>query len=365
MLKSTPNIRVILNSTVLELVPAADHRHDQTVKRVAGVRATDLSGKTFTVSAKSTVLAAGGIENARLLLLSDKVHQTGTGNEHDLVGRYFLDHVWVRYISYLHFAQRGLNLPFYFDTTKLTGGKVLATVAPDPSLLKQEGIGNFRVWLYPSSVSSEGSESAHEMMDALKHGSLPKHFFRDLGGMLANLDVLADNVYKTITGSKVGFIQGNKAAPYDGAWLDLNIEQRPNRDSRVLLGTERDALGQRRVQLDWRLTESDRRTAARAFDIAAHEFGRLGLGRTRTSFDLTKTTGWPTTMVGSDHYSGTTRMSDDPKSGVVDRNCRVHSVANLYVAGSSVFPTNGYANPTLTIVALALRLADHIGSSLA
>jgi choline dehydrogenase-like flavoprotein len=70
--------------------------------------------------------------------------------------------------------------------------------------------------------------------------------------------------------------------------------------------------------------------------------------------------GEPEWISGSHHHMGTTRMADSPRNGVVNKNCRVHGVENLYVAGSSVFPTSGFVNPTLTIVALALRLADHL-----
>jgi choline dehydrogenase-like flavoprotein len=128
----------------------------------------------------------------------------------------------------------------------------------------------------------------------------------------------------------------------------------------VLLDTIRDAHGQRRIRLDWRLTDTDRRTATRALDVASAEFGRIGLGRMRIRLDLTNGADWPSEIKGSDHHSGTARMSSSPKKGVVDSDCRVHSTENLYVAGSAVFPTIGYANPTLTIVALALRLADHL-----
>lgn len=364
-LKAAPNVHVILDATALELLPAPGHHVDQSRKQIAGVRASSIAGKPFEVTARATVVAAGGIESARLLLLSDKISPNGAGNEGDLVGRYFMDHVWLRYGSYLRFAQEGLNLPFYFDYTKLAGGRVFATIAPTRSLMEKEGIANFRIWLTPSRISTEGNDSAHVIMNAIRHGTLPDHFFHHLGNVLSQLDVLADNAYKTITGSKIGFVSGSKSAPYDGAWVDLNFEQQPNPNSRVKLGTERDALGQRRVQLDWRLTDVDRRTATRAFDIAAHEFGRLGLGRTRTSFEFTKTGEWPSTIMGSDHHIGTARMSNDPKTGVVDANCRVHSTANLYVAGSAVFPTGGFANPTLTIVALALRLAEHLEGKLA
>jgi choline dehydrogenase-like flavoprotein len=139
------------------------------------------------------------------------------------------------------------------------------------------------------------------------------------------------------------------------------MEAAPNPDSRVTLVRERDALGMRRVKLDWRLSEIDKRSAVRAVEIVGAELGRAGLGRLRVDVSE-RESGWPDDIAGGWHHMGTTRMSDDPRRGVVDRNCRVYGLSNLFVAGSSVFPTAGSGTPTLTLVALALRLADHLKS---
>jgi choline dehydrogenase-like flavoprotein len=137
-------------------------------------------------------------------------------------------------------------------------------------------------------------------------------------------------------------------------------EPRPNPNSQVRLSSELDALGQQRVVLDWQLTEQDMNNVRKVLQLIATELGRSNLGRLRIDPEICSDK-WVSSMLeGSYHHVGTTRMHKDPKHGVVDPNCRVHGLSNLYVAGSSVFPTAGHANPTLTIVALALRLADHI-----
>ena len=87
--------------------------------------------------------------------------------------------------------------------------------------------------------------------------------------------------------------------------------------------------------------------------------GRAGIGRVQILFDE-EGSEWPDDLAGGFHHMGTTRMHDDPKQGVVDADCRVHGISNLYVAGSSVFPTGGSSNPTMMIVTLALRLAEHL-----
>jgi choline dehydrogenase-like flavoprotein len=141
------------------------------------------------------------------------------------------------------------------------------------------------------------------------------------------------------------------------------MEQAPNFDSRVTLGQDRDRLGCRRTALRWRLSSLDKFTAHRAHVILGEELSRSGLGHMRSSMGR-EADPWPTSVRGARHHMGTTRMHADPRRGVVDADCRVHGIANLYVAGSSVFPTSGAANPTLTIVALALRLARHLQNRL-
>lgn len=137
------------------------------------------------------------------------------------------------------------------------------------------------------------------------------------------------------------------------------MEQAPNRESRVVLGHDRDSLGCPRVILRWQLSAIDKHTAHRAHEILGEELRRAGIGRLRSSLGR-EDDPWPAGLRGARHHMGTTRMHSDPRRGVVDRDGRVHGIANLYVAGSSVFPTSGAANPTLTILALSLRLAEHV-----
>jgi choline dehydrogenase-like flavoprotein len=135
--------------------------------------------------------------------------------------------------------------------------------------------------------------------------------------------------------------------------LYFRSEQAPDPDSRLTLSDRRDALGMPELRLDWRVNQVDIDAisgwlAALDGDVRAAQLGRVVPPRA----------GWERKIIGGPHHIGTTRMSASARSGVVDAQCRVHSVENLYVAGSSVFVTGGYANPTFTLVALALRLAD-------
>ena len=136
-------------------------------------------------------------------------------------------------------------------------------------------------------------------------------------------------------------------------------EPSPNPESRVVLGRERDRLGVRRPVLSWRLNDRDFRSIEASLEVLAQALGAAGVGRLRVNPRYRET------IKGGEHQMGTTRMGQDPATSVVDRDCRVHGTDALYVAGSSVFPTVGCANPTLTICALAARLADHLDDTLA
>jgi choline dehydrogenase-like flavoprotein len=161
----------------------------------------------------------------------------------------------------------------------------------------------------------------------------------------------------------------HKAGRLDVALL-VRAEQAPNPDSRLTLSGEKDALDMPRLKLDWRLSEIDVRSVEILVQALGEELKRLGLGTVEPASWLSGGS-WKTDPlisahpIGGYHHMGTTRMSADPRSGVTDARARVHGISNLYVAGSSLFPTSGWANPTLTILALALRTADHISADLA
>jgi hypothetical protein len=145
-------------------------------------------------------------------------------------------------------------------------------------------------------------------------------------------------------------------------------EQQPDPASRVTLVRAKDALGMPRIELDWRLTRDDRISMLRTLRVVGQQLGQRGVGRFQLDIDgfvdaePTRHTALDYAVNTGSHHLGTARMSASPTRGVVDADGKVHSVANLYVAGSAVFPTSGANTPTLTIVALALRLADHLAA---
>lgn len=314
-----------------------------------------LQGNKFWVSARLFILAVGGIENARLLLLSNKIQSAGLGNQNDLVGRFFMEHPHL---------ESGVLIPSdpYFSATrysfkyKINNIPVIRALTLSAQTLRREKLMNFSATLEPLYYqSSSGVTSFGLLIKAIRCGKVPDDLVKHLSNIIFNLNDVAIATYKKLF--------NNTSHPIKFFRFYNRIEQAPNPDSRVTLSTERDSFGKNRVLLDWRLSTIDRRSVIRANEIIHAELYRTGLGNLKITLD-DHDTSWPPSLTGGHHHMGTTRMHVDPRRGVVNEDCQVHGVSNLFIAGSSVFPTSGCVNPTLTIVALALRLADHIKSLL-
>jgi choline dehydrogenase-like flavoprotein len=294
------------------------------------------------LSARACVLCLGGLENARALLAADRQMPQGVGNGHDLVGRFFCEHPGFRVADVL-FEQPAPPIPA--GSTAVNPDHRF--FRPTDAFLRRNALPGF-FWLL--------------LRDEVLRlpASLPKRLAHDAACGIPFAERLAEEVL----GREV-------KCPGDRGTLTgqliLTSEQMLDRDSRVALAPERDALGQRRIVLDWRLAERD---LAWIHDATATFGGFLadrGIGRLRLHEWLAeKSWGVLGTYApeGSYHHMCTTRMSPDPRTGVVDRDCRVHGIANLYLAGSSVFATPGWANPTYTVVQMALRLGDHLAGEL-
>lgn len=330
----------------------------QTVRRV---KVKTLTGRTADVSAKVFVLATGGIENARLLLASNKDWPNGLGNHNDLVGRFFMDHP--RLMSgKIHFRgpwSRNMlyDLKYHYrnDTVAAHGTCVAARFGLSPELQAKEGLLKANV-CFSSVFPGEDSDVATALIRLKRRLEGTKQLDHSLIGEMLTLAAHPIDA--------AGFVVARylhlRSLVKHARFLVIT-EPLPDPDSRVVLSRERDQLGINRVSVDWRLGTPVKRTIDRTLAIVAEELTNAGVAD--VSLDPPIEGGdWPDTFhkEGCWHHMGTTRMHDSPKLGVVDRNCRVHGTNNLYIAGSSVFPTAGTDFPTITIVALTLRLADHI-----
>lgn len=329
-------------------------------REVEHVDVATLQGNRFQLRARHFVLAAGGIENPRILLLSTARHARGIGNEYDMVGRYFSEHP--RFMAGQFLPRDGLDLGFY-RTHKVGDVQLQGNLTLSPELMRDEQLTNVHIRLRPQydqdhvdALNAKSGRSLVHIVKSIKNAQLPDEFSLHLSRVVFDIENLPGFVRSKLMEDRL---------PVSHVNLSTRIDTVPNPDSRVFLSdSDRDALGQPRVNLDWRLTSLDRRSVVRALEIFAEEVGAGGLGRVQVGIDE-QTNDWPEDTVGGFHHMGTTRMSSDPKTGVVDSDCKVHGVSNLHIAGSSVFTTGGSGSPTMTLVALALRLADRLKSRMA
>jgi choline dehydrogenase-like flavoprotein len=340
-LEGAANVAAYLHANVTELETASDGSH------VRAARLRTLDGKTGVARARVFVLATGGIENARLLLLSNRTEPKGLGNRNDLVGRFYMDHLRVERTAVAYVES---ERPF--DT--LVGDFISDGVRFETELCPSEGSQrrdetlNWTAELHWMPEAGEWAAALRDVRDALRAGKWPDDFGRKMWTVLSDLDSAAKGTYRRLFEAKPLAVLAR-------------CETAPDPESRITLTQERDALGQNKVRRVLRVAHREKETLRKAMRLLGEELGRLNLGRVKLADWLAGSGGdWPADLWGGVHHVGTTRMASDPGRGVVDANCRVHGVANLYVAGSSVFPTAGSSHPTLTIVALALRLGDHL-----
>ena len=346
-LKAAPRVELVTHATALELeahtAPGPAQRLQVTVE----------PGRRFTVGAKAYVLATGGLDNARLLLLSRGANRHGMGNGHDLVGRYFTERLSLR-SGHVEAPQDVIerHAPLY-QTRAVEGARVEATLRLPDEVMRHEHLLNCTFFLLarPRAFAREGFRSAATLVRGLERRPYPS----GVPGHVRN--VVADT--PSIARELPALVRARTGRPVEKILaLRPQAEQSALPDSRVTLDPQkRDEMGMPRVRLHWRVAEQDRASIRRHQELLGAELERAGLGRVQM---LLGDEDPPAQFEGNKHHMGTTRMHRDPRRGVVDEHCRVHEAPNVYVAGSSPFPTPGCSNPTLTIAAMALRLADHL-----
>lgn len=357
-----PRIELVLNANLTELRTGGGDAVSSALFR-------SLNGGTMEVEADAFVLAAGGIETARLMLACAPDRPEGIGNSRDLVGRYFMEHPHARggeiiplqedadgYAKLMSLAPRSI---------RHQGKRYSPAFRPSEAAQERLGILNSAMSFGVRRHEGRAQELHARLIGGLKHGLPAKKRFRRLYHTGKKI------VGKALEGVRVGRMSrllARSRADY-GLYAVIRAEQAPNPDSRVILTDERDALGVRRAALDWRFLEIDRRSVAGLMQVFDAEMRRMGLGRAEPAPWLAdENCDWmvdrliSSHAIGGYHHMGGVRMGASPAEGVCDADCRVFDCPNLYVAGSSLFPTGGWANPTISIMALAMRLGDHLAA---
>lgn len=325
---------------------------------ISAVVCADADGRLFRIRSRFYVLAAGGIENPRLLLVSYRRAQRASG----LVGKYFMDHPrftigtltpadgdtravlarldrirvarrqrvasWLGLHRERRFLLQGLTLPF--------------------EVQRERKLLNYRAWLEPRYSGQDW-----QVLEKIKLAFLEHRDMKILNGQSLG--------WGTLARQDIGWTKGMHLArpPVLARSFRLHhfLEPEPLRESSVSLSQEKDRFGLPLASLSWQLADNTLNSLRRTIDIIREEFQKSGIGRLDVAPEEWERLNKP---MWTWHHMGTTRMHDDRSLGVVDRNSRVHGVNNLFIAGSSVFPTAGNDTPTLTIVALAHRLADYL-----
>lgn len=351
LLKQANNLNVFLHANCLKIVTDAEGQN------VSGLQVSSLRKNPFFVRAKQYVLATGGLEATRLLLLSDDVHRNGIGNAHDLLGRFYMGHINSR-IKVEFTPQTAIA----WDYEKTPAGIYCQrSIAIREDQRRQYRLLNQRAFVERPKPRdpSHGSSvlSATYLAKSLINKQLKyQHFFEHLQNIAFDFNGLLGFSYKWLTQRILSErkLPSIIVKPRSNIYtFRIDSEQVPNPDSRVTLSDNKDIFGLNQLKVDWRRTELDIMSIEKSVQVLDQALNQAGVGKVQPFLEIC-----PQPQGG--HHLGTTRMADTPHKGVVDQTCKVYGLTNLYIASSSVFTTSSYANPTLTVVALAIRLADHI-----
>lgn len=366
--------RILTGATVLEVLT------DGAGERACAVLVADASGARRTIEAQTIVLATSAIENARLLLNSRSRHSAGIGNHRDLVGRYLLDHPRARVASFSPTDIPAMSTLYGFYGLRGARGvnMYMHGLAPTASVQEKEGLLNCAVY-------TKGERAPDDPWSAVKRIAKRQgdNYLYDAQAILRSPGIMAKGLARLAfqsnrlpeAWSRFAVNQAlrfrpnlavedylTRGVPHKlvALSLDAACEQAPDRDNRIQLSTRTDRFGMPLPVARWRIGELEMRTLTRLADILLREFGKAGLPQPVLAEWIADRDPRGADFIDMGHSAGTTRMASDPSQGVVDADCKVHGIEGLYMAGASVFPTCGHANPTLMIMAFAHRLADHL-----
>jgi len=345
-LSENPRITVCLHANVTEIV--LNWKRDA----IKSVKCRTMAGRQFTFSADSFVLCLGGIESARLLLQPLPDVDSAPWNSTGLVGKFFKDHVDATLMEVRPRSRRQLHQ--WFDNIYRGAFKYHPKIKLSAAQQKRgECLAIGAKFMF----HSKREESRLEFCEAarnLRRGVVGSSELGRIVRQLPNADLLIKQAFRFK-------LQGRAFNPdEDGIFLRVHCEQEPESTSRIALTSDRDAVGMFRSQLDWRTSDLEIKTMRHFAKVVGEAFGR-DFAEVKPFADLEQ--GGPELLGRFDdayHHMGATRMAGSPREGVVDPDLRLFGVRNGYVCSSSVFPSVGFSNPTHTIVALAVRLAEHL-----
>ena len=345
-LEQATNVSVYLHANVVGLML------DDNGRRMSWVRTKTLDGRTGSVKAKHFVLACGGIENVRMLLVSNDKMPAGIGNENDLVGRFFNEHLQAECAT-VTIPASGSKLVDYAHWWNLGRSHARPGMTLSPVAQQKHETLNASISIDAVYDANYVWKAAKDLWTDIVNRKVGIRSAESLTKMLTQTHVMIPDTYRRM---RYGTRPIGKPKSFV---LYARAEQAPIPESRIRLGNDLDQLGMRKSVLDWHTSEIDHRSFRLLIETTKSEFARLGLGDVHEA-EWMRDGGWPDSLAGGPHHMCTTRMADDPKQGVVDRNAKIYGIDSLYIAGSSVFATGGHANSTLTLLATTMKLCDHL-----
>ena len=340
-LGKSKNVHILLNANAYELIL------ENSCNKVEKLIIKTLEGKKYSVVARVFILACGGLENARLLLASNKQITTGIGNNNDLVGRFYMDHPKGKLGIVKPLSSYSLPNIFFGSKKEDKSYRVGFSL----SEVKQRELRTLNHNFYLKPVYDRQINLVISTLTNFKIAISKRQLARLMFAtkvLLKNFVFVCKFIIKTLINKPI-----NKICHYE---ITHYLEQSPNYESRLFLGEEVDKLDMKKIIIDWKLSSIDKESFKRFINQIQKVFSEIGLGSLiidKNYYDLKF-------VRDASHHMGTTRMGNTPDDGVVDLNCKVFGIDNLYIAGSSVFPTGGNANPTYTILALSRRLCRHL-----
>ncbi|PZM07428.1 GMC oxidoreductase [Rhizobium tubonense] len=341
------NVDFLTHATVTEI------NLDRYGRRISSLDVSSLDGKSATIRADTVVLCGGGIENARLLLASNSVAAAGIGNGRGVVGRYLVDHPRATLIRFTGPGIKAAASQFNFFglTDRRKTHFYLRGLSLSPEVQAREGLTNCAA--YPAQVHAKNNPWA--ALRRLSRGTR-RTALADLSTVVASSGMIASGLY--------GRLVHKRGLPHKSVELrfDVMAEQQLDPESRITLSDSRDAFGIPRARVDWKIGTVEIESMKRFGRLLCEEFNRVGLPGSQPAEWIAQDDPGKASFIDMAHPSCTTRMGNDPSNSVVDADAMVHGIDGLFIAGSSVFPTGGHANPTLMILALAIRLSDHLKS---
>ena len=329
--ETSRNIDVIFHSTATEinLIP--------NTKSVESVSVADLFGNKSTIKSKIFVLACGALENPRILLSSNKLLENGVGNNYGFVGTCFMSHPGIKDVAEIYKTSSEKCITHDINNNYKVVFEVSSNERNNQQILRHS--------LSISPQKNFKNKSSYNFSEVISDGVK----------LFENTSFLKKIVCH--------FQKNNTFSPKN--WnLDIGLEQPPRLSNNLKLHFSKDRLGIPKINMHWNdISQIEKDTVLKSVRTMARELGALGIGRIKYKKMLLSGQSFKIDDP-INHHIGTTRMSESPKTGAVDKNCKVFGVSNLYIAGSSVFATSSIVNPTYTIVALSLRLGDYIKKSI-